>query len=247
MSMTQYYGVLAKLWQEFDLFFEADWSCSQDSVKYNKMVEKEIGFEFLAGLNKELDEVRGRVLRKEILPSIREVFTEVRREKSKRRVMMGESAGIGSQNMQSESESSALVSKGCKTSNRSSGDQRMMWKGEKVWCEFFHKPWHTKATCWKLHGKPANWKPNKLGAKQVHVDVEDGVPTKSDAHSGAMPFSKEQLEHLYELINQSRSGSFSHSCSIAEPGNSRTALHDAHKSWVIDSGASNHMSGGDRE
>jgi hypothetical protein len=30
---------------------------------------------------------------------------------------------------------------------------------KKPWCEHCKKPWHTKETCWKLHGKPANWKP----------------------------------------------------------------------------------------
>ncbi|KAJ0095159.1 hypothetical protein Patl1_15752 [Pistacia atlantica] len=100
MSITQYYSVLAKLWQELD------------NIKYTKMLEKKRVFEFLAGLNKELDEVRGRVLGKESLPSIREVFAEVRREENRRKVMMRDLAGISSLGTHPESESSALVSKG---------------------------------------------------------------------------------------------------------------------------------------
>ena len=94
MSVTQYYSTLAQLWKELDLFVETDWSCTQDNVKYTKMLEKERVFEFLARLNKELDEVRGRVLGKEPLPYIREVFAEVRRKESRRKVMMGESTSI---------------------------------------------------------------------------------------------------------------------------------------------------------
>ena len=40
-----------------------------------------------------------------------------------------------------EIESSTLVSKG----SDSDGDRRK-------------KPWHTKETCWKIHGKPQNFK-----------------------------------------------------------------------------------------
>lgn len=29
----------------------------------------------------------------------------------------------------------------------------------KQWCDHRHRLYHTKETCWKLHGKPANWKP----------------------------------------------------------------------------------------
>ncbi|KAE8732721.1 homogentisate phytyltransferase 1 [Hibiscus syriacus] len=53
-----------------------EWSCAKDRALFHKMVEKERVFEFLVGLNKELDEVRGRILGSEPLPSTREVFSE---------------------------------------------------------------------------------------------------------------------------------------------------------------------------
>lgn len=83
MSVAQYYGILTKLWKELVLFCDADWSCPQTNVKAVKMIEKERVFEFLVGLDKELDEVRGKDSDKEILPSIREVFAEGRREQSR--------------------------------------------------------------------------------------------------------------------------------------------------------------------
>ncbi|GAV56479.1 hypothetical protein CFOL_v3_00021, partial [Cephalotus follicularis] len=52
--------------------------------------EKERLYEFLVGLNHELDEVRGRVLGYRPLPSIDDAFAEVRTEASRRRVMLGE-------------------------------------------------------------------------------------------------------------------------------------------------------------
>ncbi|KAI5434064.1 hypothetical protein KIW84_021070 [Lathyrus oleraceus] len=59
-------------------------------------------FMFLVGLNKDLDEVRGRVLGKIPLPTLREIFAEIRREKARQGIMMGKIP------RNSESEDSAL-------------------------------------------------------------------------------------------------------------------------------------------
>ena len=55
--MTKYYNILKGLWQEWDLFYGFEWACAADSACF-KMIEKERVFNSLAGLNKELDEVR---------------------------------------------------------------------------------------------------------------------------------------------------------------------------------------------
>ena len=53
------------------------------------MVDVSRVFKFLAGLNVEFDEVRGRILGRNPIPPIGEVFAEVRREESRRPVMLG--------------------------------------------------------------------------------------------------------------------------------------------------------------
>ena len=45
-------------------------------------------FKFLMGLNKDLDDVRGGVMGTKPLPSLREVFSKVRCEESRKKVMM---------------------------------------------------------------------------------------------------------------------------------------------------------------
>ena len=67
--MTEYYNVLVALWQEIDLFNTIQWKCTPDSKLYSQMLEKE-------RLNKDLDEVRGRIFGTKPLPTIREVFAE---------------------------------------------------------------------------------------------------------------------------------------------------------------------------
>ncbi|RVX18214.1 hypothetical protein CK203_006577 [Vitis vinifera] len=56
------------LWQELDLSCEEEWECTGDSVRFKKKMENERVFEFLAGLNHELDDVRSRVLSRRPLP-----------------------------------------------------------------------------------------------------------------------------------------------------------------------------------
>ena len=60
--------------------------CLEDGVKY-KMLEKEWIFDFLHGVT-ELDEVCCILLGAKPFPSIREVFAEVRREESQKKVML---------------------------------------------------------------------------------------------------------------------------------------------------------------
>ncbi|KAL6317167.1 hypothetical protein AAG906_029919 [Vitis piasezkii] len=92
-EVTEYYTEMLGLWQELDLSYDEEWECTGDSVRFKKKMENERVFEFLAGLNRELDDVRSRVLSRRPLPSIREVFSEVRREESRRRVMLDHSVG----------------------------------------------------------------------------------------------------------------------------------------------------------
>ena len=98
---------------------------------------------FLAGLNKDLDEVRGRVLGKVPLPTLREIFAEIRREEARQGIMMGKTP------RSSESEGSTLATRNLDEGRRS----------DKVpWCDHCKREWHTRETCWKLKGKPPNWK-----------------------------------------------------------------------------------------
>ncbi|KAH9704751.1 hypothetical protein KPL70_011593 [Citrus sinensis] len=52
----------------------------------------------------------------------------------------------------------------------------------------FDEPRHTRETCWKIHGKPANWK-GKAGRAN---------PTANEVETS--PFTKEQMEHLLPLL-----------------------------------------------
>ena len=88
-QVTTYFSNLTRLWQQIDLFESYEWKCPEDGAKFRKIVETKRVFKFLMGLDKSLDEVRSRILATKPLPSLREAFSEVRREESRRRVMLG--------------------------------------------------------------------------------------------------------------------------------------------------------------
>ena len=80
------------MWQKIDIFYEMGWSYTIDVEKYKKMLKKERTFDFLQGLNPNLDEVRGRLLGMKPFPTLRELFAEVKREESRKCVMMNPSS-----------------------------------------------------------------------------------------------------------------------------------------------------------
>ncbi|KAL5567177.1 hypothetical protein UlMin_030341 [Ulmus minor] len=106
LPVTVYFNLLTRYWRQLDMFEIHEWNCPTDGAKYIEIVEKKRVYKFLLGLNKNLDKVRGRILGMKPLLNIRETFSEVRREESRKKFMMG------SQNHQSTAESSALAARG---------------------------------------------------------------------------------------------------------------------------------------
>ena len=69
-SVTQYFNMLSRYWQQLDVFEVFEWDCPNDALRFQKIIEKERIYTFVAGLNKNLDEVRGIILATKPLPSI---------------------------------------------------------------------------------------------------------------------------------------------------------------------------------
>ena len=87
-TITEYFNTLVRYWWQLDIYEEINWACTDDSKQYKALVEKDRIFKFLLGLNRDLKEMRGRILGTEPLPKVREVFAKVRREENKRKIML---------------------------------------------------------------------------------------------------------------------------------------------------------------
>ena len=105
-NMTKYFNSLKRIWQDLDLLNAYEWKSTEDGRHHKKTVEDNRIFKFLAGLNIEFVKVRGRIIGRQPLPSISEVFSNFRREESWRNVKLGKK-GLGV-----SIEGSALVTTG---------------------------------------------------------------------------------------------------------------------------------------
>ncbi|GMI67509.1 hypothetical protein HRI_000420200 [Hibiscus trionum] len=114
LEVTQYYNNLKILWQELDMYYEADWGEGSEHTKFMDHLNKERLYEFLAGLNRDLDEVRGRILGRTTLPTIGEAVAEVRREEKRRLIMLGDTRELKPLSTAGHRppENSALISRG---------------------------------------------------------------------------------------------------------------------------------------
>ena len=190
------------------------------------------------GLNKDLDDVRGRVIGTKPLPSLQEGFSEVHREERRKKFMMG------GQHSSPTLEGSTFAACGSHPQNQQ--DTLQQRKG-RPWCDHCSKPGHTKDTCWKIHDKPADWRPSKSNfdrnnCANLATAAKEQPPAAEFSH-----FTKEQLEVLQKLLNNtlSQHTAVAPSASMhAQAGNlfSAFSVRDkCSKHWIVDLGASDHM------
>ncbi|KAI9193828.1 hypothetical protein LWI28_000540 [Acer negundo] len=79
-TVTKYFVGLKRLWQDLDIFSEYTWKDPGDGAHYQRLVDNNRVLRFLDGLNIEFDDIRGRIIGRQPLPSLNEAFAEVRRE-----------------------------------------------------------------------------------------------------------------------------------------------------------------------
>ncbi|KAL5852034.1 hypothetical protein ACOSQ3_007152 [Xanthoceras sorbifolium] len=115
-------------WQQLDAFEKHKWSSPVDSQQYKTIIETKRVYKFCLGLTSNLDAVRGRIFSTKPLPSLREAFSEVRREKSRRTLMLG-------------TETKEMVGEASALATRNHQEPR---GGGRPWCDHCRKPGHLK-------------------------------------------------------------------------------------------------------
>ncbi|GMI75189.1 hypothetical protein HRI_001188200 [Hibiscus trionum] len=215
LEVTQYYN-LKILCQELDMYYEVDWGEGLEHTKFMSHLNKERLYEFLAGLNRDLDEVRGRILGRTPLPTIGEAFAEVRREENRHRVMMGDfkEPKFWTSSGHRPTESSALVSRGPQSQkNRVGNDSGQSRSGDRVWCSYCNRTGHTKEKCFKLHGYPGTTKIQKENKALLSLcNSSTATPAPAEVVQDVR-LTKSQLETLHKLLG----APISH-CSLAIQG-----------------------------
>ena len=94
-----------------------------------------------------------------------------------------------------------------------------------MWCGHSNKACHTSDSCWKLHGKPANWKVSPEGITKA--------------------FSQEQISYIQKLLKHKSESSSAPNGSFAQSGSNPNVFLCFYPSnstpWIIDFVASDHM------
>ncbi|XP_024031744.1 uncharacterized protein LOC112094601 [Morus notabilis] len=199
-SVTKYFNSLRPLWQDLDLFSDYEWKSPKDCNHYKKIVEDNRIFKFLIGLNVEFDKVRGRIIGRQPLTSLGEVFSKVRREESHRLVMLGKK--IPGQNVENSAFATAKA-------HASHFNPQKSEEKPRVWCDHCNKPRHMHEMCWKLHGKPANWKGKHEGRFNFSPAAHEAT---------AIPFSKEHVDQILKMLKSNSRLSATPSASLAQSG-----------------------------
>nr|XP_016452871.1 PREDICTED: uncharacterized protein LOC107777375 [Nicotiana tabacum] len=190
-EVTAYYNEMVSLWQELDQCYHDECDCPADSVKTRKGEENEKAYLFLAGLNRDFDEFRSPILGKNPLPSIRETLSEIRREESRGKVMLKPYLNL---------ELKPVVDASALATVKNEDDKK-----KRPWCDHCKKYWHTRETCWKIHGKPPNTKKKEVDNRCFRSQHGEAFQTTyfdqgQQPSPETSPFTREQLELLQKLL-----------------------------------------------
>lgn len=137
-NVIKYFNTLKRLWQDLDIFNDYKGKSTEDCNHHKKMVENDRTYKFLAGLNVEFDEVRGMIIGRDPLPSPGEVFAKVRREESRKSVMLGKKGSL------LPIKNSALAAD--VNASRVFNNRRKAEEKPRIWCDFCSKPRQTCET-----------------------------------------------------------------------------------------------------
>lgn len=124
--------------------------CTSDIAKYTTKVNCQCVYTFSAGLDSQLDGVRGRVLATKPLPNIQTAYAMVCGEANRQNVMLGENIEEGA----------AMISQKSSTSKK---DRK---------CTHCGGTGHIANTCFRLHGYP-DWHPKGKKTSQASSTAKE--------------------------------------------------------------------------
>ncbi|PKI65410.1 hypothetical protein CRG98_014149 [Punica granatum] len=148
-SVAKYYSNLKVLWDELENFLEAPTCTCAAVASITSQREKEKAYQFLMGLNSEFGMVRSNILSLDTLHSLNKIYYMVIHEERQKIVAHGHESGP---------EAVVYYVKEGHGTNQLDTHSR-----GRPHCDYCDRMGHTRNTCWKLHGKPADWEPKSKG------------------------------------------------------------------------------------
>ena len=210
--------------------------CEEHILQYNSIIQEDRVYIFLDELNDRLDKIRGDVLQIRPFPTVEQAYAHIRREDIRQAVMMTKGDTTpgavmllkGGQKLQQHS-SLQMVS----------GEKKNMTKVksqvEGGGCTHCGNMKHTRETCFKLHGYPEWW--HELKEKKKRDTSTSEKPDRAALVSTESQLSLIPREDPTTFTNEPTASS--------DSGNNGHVLfcsnQEDHHGWVVDSGATDHM------
>ncbi|KAF7819698.1 uncharacterized protein G2W53_025153 [Senna tora] len=256
-SLAAYSNKLEKYWEELNTL-EPKLRCSGDSTHCcdaNKQLDDRDSsnqvMQFLMGLDDCYDTVVNNILMLDPIPSYNKVYAIVATIESKKVVVAEEVAST---------ESSALAVKTFEqqrnnfaSKNTNSGFKKDVKKTDRF-CTSCNKPGHMEDTCFKKHGIPEWYKEYKNQRAVKSQSFSGNVSTTDSASQSTKGFDmtafsemiQQEVTKFMKNKTHAEEKNVSPTCFVDFTGNTPTSCSDAffkEGNWIIDSGASSHISG----
>ncbi|RVW83299.1 Retrovirus-related Pol polyprotein from transposon RE1 [Vitis vinifera] len=213
MDLSTYIGQIASLKEEFLTVMPL----TTDVGDQRTQIDKFFMVLMLIGLCPDLETVRYQILGNSSVPSLDDMFARLLRISSTR--------PLPSDNTP---DSSVLVSQ----TNSRGGRSGNRGRGQRPHCTYCNKLGHTRDRCYQLHGRPP-----RTAHMAQSSDPQSPQPPSSSTSQGIFLTDNEYDDYLRYQATKS--------ASVAQTGNVSACL--THTSflgpWILDSGASDHISG----
>ncbi|KAJ0591220.1 putative RNA-directed DNA polymerase [Helianthus annuus] len=243
-TVADYYNRLTTMWKQFDAMLQLP-TCSCKAAKdYNDFTMLIKLMQFLMGLDDVYQPVRTNLLTRETFPSVKVAYSVVSREESHRLT----SSGSKGQNVAFVSKPNQSFESKKKTANQRGPNPNLK-------CTHCNMMGHTVDRCFELIGYPPGFRKrsNNMSGKTGGLNKSNAVVGSSTSVStSGLPFTPEQVAKLLSLVGE-KSGTESsgvggesvivNNCVSC----SSSMLFENFFSWIVDSGASQHMINSDKE
>ncbi|GAV79606.1 hypothetical protein CFOL_v3_23071, partial [Cephalotus follicularis] len=158
-------------WQQLDAYRTHRLSIPTELITFQKDIEKERVYDFLARLNPDYDQVPVQVLGRDPFPTLEEAYNLIQHAERRHISMMP--------SVLSDRLALVTISRPPTTTSGLKLDPK---DKNPVVCDYCGKPRHTRTTCWKLHGHPSSGRgghstSSRSQAHMIEISVSSHHPT----------------------------------------------------------------------
>ncbi|XP_073302959.1 uncharacterized protein [Primulina huaijiensis] len=226
-SVSIYYTKLKALWDELGSYHDPI-ACHCGGVKgLLEREEKEKVMQFLMGLNDSFSTIRGSILLMNPLPDTRKVHALIlQHEKQNEIVANRDTTGYNANFAQQKMQIHGRQVKETESYRSAAGDKRLK-------CSHCELDGHTVDRCFYIHGFPPG---HRYHGKHVKPKGKKNMKSLSISNVETKQFTAKEYDQIMMLIRKENGNN---EPLINTSGNNFISSHDV---WILDSGASDHVS-----